>query len=324
MPGNRRYPPDRIRYASYIWPADWQPERTSTSNSTSTTTCLDQYQQEQHCACCIRSYYYIAPSPQASQRHRFVLSRCEQFDPWLLDRHGYSKLISDATSVVLWAIWTNLVYDSDLAYLSVDYFYFLIDWLLWRVYGSFLSFFSHSLPSFPFCPVKFQVLTGQIQIVPTEPFPYAFHPPTKTGPPYSDVVEYFFCRSDATGLHSLQEIFTTLHSCSSSRYHTRWKMLQAIRNIFTGQDYYVGYGGSCVCSPTRYYATWTMPLPVVKCVCLPWPRNRPREPVVLVRVEETKTTWKRKCCCKKCEKCKECKKKEKAKKKEGGGGCVVM
>ncbi|KAK1781442.1 hypothetical protein QBC45DRAFT_57482 [Copromyces sp. CBS 386.78] len=273
MPGNRRYPPERIRYASYIWPADWQPERTSTSTSTSTQIYLDPNQQGEHCACCIRSYYYVTPSPQAFQRHRLVLSRCEQLDPWLLDRHGYSKLISDATSVVLWAIWTNLVYDSDLLYMSVDYFYFLIDWLLWRVY------------------------------VPTEPFPFAFHPPTKTGPPYSDVVEYFFCRSD--GLSSLEGIFANLHCSSTSRYHTGWKMLQAIRNIFNGQDYYVGYGGSCQCGPR-----WTS-VPLVKCVCLPWPR--PREPVVVVRVEET-TTWKKR----------QKRDKKKKKKKSKESGCVVM
>ncbi|KAH7629592.1 hypothetical protein B0T09DRAFT_366769 [Sordaria sp. MPI-SDFR-AT-0083] len=228
--------------------------------------------------------------PQAFQRYRFVLSRCEQFDPWLLDRHGYSKLISDATSVVLWAIWTNLVYDSHLVYMSVDYFYFLIDWLLWRVY------------------------------VPTEPFPFAFHPPTKTGPPYSDVVEYFLCRSD--GLNSLESVFANLQcSSSNSRYHTRWKMLQAIRNIFNGHDYYVGYGGSCQCGCGAHghgprWTTWSepapVPLPVVNCICLPWPNGRPREPIVVVRIEETSTTWKKKT--------KECDKKKKKK----GGGCVVM
>lgn len=138
MPGNRCYPPERIRYASYIWPADWQPERTSSTSTPTSTSFRQGHQEEQHCACCIRSYFYVTPSPEAFQRHHLVLSRCEQFDPWLLDRHGYSRLISDATSVVLWAIWTNSVYDSSLVYMSVDYFYYLIDWLLWRVYGSFL------------------------------------------------------------------------------------------------------------------------------------------------------------------------------------------
>lgn len=272
MPENRRYPPEQIRYASYIWPGDWQPERTS-STSTPTTTSFHQVQQgERHCACCIRSYFYVTPSPKAFQRHRLVLSRCEQFDPWPLHRHSYSKLISDATSVVLWAIWTNSVYDLSLVYMSVDYFYFLIDWLLWRVY------------------------------VPTEPFPFAFHPPTKTGPPYSDIVEYFLRRSD--GLNCLEGIFADLNC--SNRYHTRWKMLQAVRSIFNGQDYYVGYGRGCVCGPE--YTS----VPLVTCVCLPWPR--PREPVVVVRMEET-TTWKKK---------KRSDKKKKKNKKSKDAGCVMM
>lgn len=163
MPGNRRYPLERIRYASYIWPADWQPERTSTSTSTS----FDQDLQ-QHCACCIRSSYYVTSSPEAFQRHRLVLSRCEQFGPSLLDRHGYSKLISDATSVVLWAIWTNLVYDSDLVYMSVDYFYFLIDWLLWRVYGLFSPVLSSFLllPFFSLLSIRDPVPEGCFMILP--------------------------------------------------------------------------------------------------------------------------------------------------------------
>ncbi|KAK3490001.1 hypothetical protein B0T13DRAFT_519545 [Neurospora crassa] len=283
MPGTRRYPPDRIRYATYIWPADWQPaENTSTATSTSITSSdhydlQQQQQQQQNCTCCIRpsSYYYVAPSPEAFQRHRFVLSRCEQLDPSLLHRHGYSQLISDATSVVLWAIWSNLVDDADLVYMSVDYFCWLVDWLLWRVY------------------------------VPTEPFPFASHPPTKTGPPHSDVVQYFLCRRSACddGSQCLEGIYATnayMNCSNSSRYHTRWKMQQAIRDIFTGQnmDYYVGYDGNSTCYvcrgpgvnlTTRVHTN--MPLVVPNCQCLlPWPVC---EPAGLVRVEE-RTEWKKK------------------------------
>ena len=131
----------------------------------------------------------------------------------------------------------------------------------------------------PFCRV---LLLTQWTTVPNEPFPFAFYPPVKTGPPYSDVVEYFFCRSD--GQRCLEGVFANLNC--SSRYHTRWTMLQAIRRIFNGQDYYMGYGGSCVCGP-RYTSA-----PLVKCVCLPWPK--PREPVVVLKIEEEKTTWKMK------------------------------
>ncbi|EGO55939.1 hypothetical protein NEUTE1DRAFT_46311 [Neurospora tetrasperma FGSC 2508] len=262
MPGTRRYPPERIRYATYIWPADWQPaETTSTSASTSITSSdhynlQQQQQQQQICACCIpSSYYYVPPSPEAFQRHRFVLSRCEQLDPSLLHRHGYSQLISDATSVVLWAIWTHLVYDAELVYMSVDYFCWL-----------------------------------KKKTVPTEPFPFTSHPPTKTGPPYSDVVQYFLCRAD--GLQCLEGIFATsmneFMNCSN-RYHTRWKMQHAIQNIFNGGQ--VSYGGNCVCG---------LGLPLVaSCACLevPWPvmtcRTRDMEPVVMVRVEE-RTKWKKK------------------------------
>lgn len=81
-------------------------------------------------------------------------------------------------------------------------------------------------------------------------------------------------------------------------------MLQAIRGIFNGQDYYVGYGGSCFCGPG------CTSVPLVACVCLPWPR--PREPVVVLRVEET-TTWKKKK-----------KKGKKSKKKKEEAGCLVM
>ncbi|KHE86590.1 hypothetical protein GE21DRAFT_1203648 [Neurospora crassa] len=303
MPGTRRYPPDRIRYATYIWPADWQPEATATSTSTSTSITSSnhydlqqqqQQQQQENYTCCIRpsSYYYVPPSPEAFQRHRFVLSRCEQLDPSLLHRHGYSQLISDATSVVLWAIWTHLVYDADLVYMSVDYFCWLVDWLLWRVYGS--------------------------KTVPNEPFPFASHPPIKTGPPYSDVVQYFLCRGSACddGSQCLGGIYATnaYMNCSSnsSRYHTRWKMQQAIRDIFNGRnmDYYVGYGGNSnchVCGGPGVNLTMrvhtNMPLVVSNCACLlPWPVC---EPAVVVRVEE-RIEWK------------------KTKKKSKESGCLVM